>query len=170
MEKRPNDTIDTLRAEFANVRKTAIVGHIRPDGDCISSCLALYHYLKDNYGYEADVYLEPYPSAFDMLPDTAVIRHTVKPEVYDVVYSIDCADADRIGAGKELFDSAKKRVMIDHHISNPIFGDVNYAKGEIGSAWRCSIRSSRKIRLIITWRCVFIQEWFTTLACSNIPM
>ena len=55
MEKRPNDTIDTLRAEFANVRKTAIVGHIRPDGDCISSCLALYHYLKDNYGYEADV-------------------------------------------------------------------------------------------------------------------
>ena len=134
MEKRPNDTIEMLRAEFANVRKTAIVGHIRPDGDCISSCLALYHYLKDNYGYEADVYLQPYPSVFDMLPDTAVIRHTVKPEVYDVVYSIDCADADRIGAGKELFDSAKKRVMIDHHISNPIFGDVNYAKGEIGSA------------------------------------
>lgn len=82
MEKRPNDTIDTLRAEFANVRKTAIVGHIRPDGDCISSCLALYHYLKDNYGYEADVYLEPYPSVFDMLPDTAVIRHTVKPLWY----------------------------------------------------------------------------------------
>ena len=134
MEKRPNDTIEMLRAEFANVRKTAIVGHLHPDGDCISSCLALYHYLKDNYGYEADVYLEPYPSVFDMLPDTAVIRHTVKPEVYDVVYSLDCADLDRIGAGKELFDSAKKRVMIDHHISNPVFGDVNYVKGEIGSA------------------------------------
>ena len=54
--------------------------------------------------------------------------------LFFIVYSIDCADADRIGAGKELFDSAKKRVMIDHHISNPIFGDVNYAKGEIGSA------------------------------------
>ena len=124
MEKRPNDTIEMLRAEFANARKTAIVGHLHPDGDCISSCLALYHYLKDNYGYEADVYLEPYPSVFDMLPDTAVICHTVKPEVYDVVYSLDCADLDRIGAGKELFGSAKKRVMIDHHISNPIFGDI----------------------------------------------
>ena len=45
---------------------------------------------------------------------------------------LDCADLDRIGAGKELFDSAKKRVMIDHHISNPVFGDVNYVKGEIG--------------------------------------
>ena len=51
-----------------------------------------------------------------------------------MVYSLDCADLDRIGAGKELFDSAKKRVMIDHHISNPVFGDVNYVKGEIGSA------------------------------------
>ena len=47
MEKRPNDTIEMLRAEFANARKTAIVGHLHPDGDCISSCLALYHYLKD---------------------------------------------------------------------------------------------------------------------------
>ena len=28
MEKRPNDTIEMLRAEFANVRKTAIVGHL----------------------------------------------------------------------------------------------------------------------------------------------
>lgn len=37
MEKRPNDTIKMLRAEFANVRKTAIVGHLHPDGDCISS-------------------------------------------------------------------------------------------------------------------------------------
>ena len=168
MEKRPNDTIDTLRAEFANVRKTAIVGHIRPDGDCISSCLALYHYLKDNYGYEADVYLQPYPSVFDMLPDTAVIRHTVKPEVYDVVYSIDCADADRIGAGKELFDSAKKRVII---ISVILFL-VMLIMQRVRSVphVRCSIRSSRKIRLIITWQCVYIQEWFTILACSNIPM
>ena len=28
MEKRPNDTIEMLRAEFANARKTAIVGHL----------------------------------------------------------------------------------------------------------------------------------------------
>lgn len=134
MEKRPNNTIEELRAEFATVRKTAIVGHLHPDGDCISSCLSLYHYLKDNYGYEADVYLEPYPTAFNMLPGTEIIRHEFEPQVYDVVYSLDCADADRIGTGRELFDTAKKRVMIDHHISNPIFGDVNYVQGQIGSA------------------------------------
>lgn len=134
MKKCLNNTVEELRVEFATVRKTAIVGHLHPDGDCISSCLSLYHYLKANYGYEADVYLEPYPAAFRMLPGTEVIRHEFTPQVYDVVYSLDCADADRIGTGRELFDTAKKRVMIDHHISNPIFGDVNYVKGEIGSA------------------------------------
>ncbi len=134
MKKCPNNTVEELRVEFATVRKTAIVGHLHPDGDCISSCLSLYHYLKANYGYEADVYLEPYPAAFRMLPGTEVIRHEFTPQVYDVVYSLDCADADRIGTGRELFDTAKKRVMIDHHISNPIFGDVHYVKGELGSA------------------------------------
>lgn len=132
--KRPNNTIEELRAEFAAVRKTAIVGHVRPDGDCISSCLALYHYLKENYGYEADVYLEPYPAVFGMLPGIDAVQTQAKLQVYDVVYSLDCADEGRIGAGRELFFSAKKRVMIDHHISNPVFGDVNYVKGEIGSA------------------------------------
>ena len=26
----------------------AIAGHVRPDGDCIGSCLGLYQYLRDN--------------------------------------------------------------------------------------------------------------------------
>ena len=36
----------------------AIGGHIRPDGDCVSSCVGLYQYLTDNYGEnEIDIYL-----------------------------------------------------------------------------------------------------------------
>ena len=37
----------------------AIGGHIRPDGDCVGSCMGLYQYIKDNYkDKRADVYLE----------------------------------------------------------------------------------------------------------------
>lgn len=36
----------------------AIAGHVRPDGDCIGSCLGLYQYLRDNRPeIQADVYL-----------------------------------------------------------------------------------------------------------------
>ena len=37
----------------------AIAGHVRPDGDCVGSCMAVYNYMRENYPeIEADVYLE----------------------------------------------------------------------------------------------------------------
>ena len=36
----------------------AIAGHLRPDGDCIGSCMGLYSYIKDNYP-EKPVYIFP---------------------------------------------------------------------------------------------------------------
>lgn len=48
-----------LKNELANVKTVAISGHIRPDGDCIGSCLGVWNYIQDNYpDIQADVYLE----------------------------------------------------------------------------------------------------------------
>ena len=42
--------------------RIAIGGHIRPDGDCVGSCMGLYQYLKENEPEkEVDVYLEEIP-------------------------------------------------------------------------------------------------------------
>ena len=49
----------------------AIGGHIRPDGDCVGSCMGLYQYIKDNYkDKQADVYLEEIPDAYGCLKGT----------------------------------------------------------------------------------------------------
>ena len=46
----------------------AIAGHVRPDGDCVGSCLGLYNYLTENTeGKQIDVYLESVPAAFSFL-------------------------------------------------------------------------------------------------------
>ena len=34
------------KIEAAN--SIAIAGHVRPDGDCVGSCMGLYNYIKDN--------------------------------------------------------------------------------------------------------------------------
>ena len=39
-----------------SVQTVAIAGHVRPDGDCVGSCLATYNYIKDNY--QKDLSLE----------------------------------------------------------------------------------------------------------------
>ena len=38
-----------LEAELSKVASVAIAGHIRPDGDCVGSCIVLYLYIKDNF-------------------------------------------------------------------------------------------------------------------------
>ena len=43
----------------------AIGGHVRPDGDCVGSCMAMYQYIQNNYpDKEVDVFLEEIPSTF----------------------------------------------------------------------------------------------------------
>ena len=56
----------------------AIAGHVRPDGDCIGSCLGLYQYLRDNRPeIQADVYLEDPRPEFSYLPGFSEVK-TVK--------------------------------------------------------------------------------------------
>ncbi len=46
----------------------AIGGHVRPDGDCVGSCMGLFGYLADHYPEKkVCVYLEEIPEAFDYL-------------------------------------------------------------------------------------------------------
>ena len=41
------------------VKTMGIGGHVRPDGDCVGSCMALYLYIKKWYPkIHADIYLE----------------------------------------------------------------------------------------------------------------
>ena len=48
----------------------AIGGHVRPDGDCIGSCMGLYGYIKTNFPEKTVcVYLEEFPEAFSYLRD-----------------------------------------------------------------------------------------------------
>ena len=52
--------LDLIR-ETEDAGEIGIIGHIRPDGDCIGSCLSLYCYLGNVYrdsGKRITVFLE----------------------------------------------------------------------------------------------------------------
>ena len=51
-----------------NVKTVGIGGHIRPDGDCIGSCLGLYTYIVEQYPEkEVTLFLEPVQDKFSFL-------------------------------------------------------------------------------------------------------
>ena len=56
----------------------AIGGHVRPDGDCVGSCMAMYQYIQNNYpDKEVDVFLEEIPSTFYRIKGTDEILHEI---------------------------------------------------------------------------------------------
>ncbi len=67
--------MEDFAAQLAGVKTAAIAGHIRPDGDCVGSCLATYNYIRQNFPkIHVDLYLEPIPNIFKFLPKSEEIR------------------------------------------------------------------------------------------------
>ena len=102
----------------------AIAGHVRPDGDCIGSCMAVYWYIKENYpNIKPQVYLEEILPEFSYLAGIEDVLHREDtPIVYDLFLALDCGDKERLGEMKDCFERAKHTISVDHHISN-----ANYA-------------------------------------------
>lgn len=117
-----------LDSQLAGVKTVAVAGHVRPDGDCTGSCLATYNYIKNNFPQiEADLYLEPIPNIFKFLSRSGEILHTCEKDIsYDLFIAQDCGDTGRLGKAGRYFETAKKTICIDHHISNESFADENY--------------------------------------------
>lgn len=112
---------------FSQVNKSntiVILGHIRPDGDCVGSCLGLYNYILDNYpDKKVDIYLQHFSEDFMFLNGADRIKHAyVENITYDLCISLDSGDLDRHGEFVGYFHSAANTYCVDHHISNVGFG------------------------------------------------
>ena len=105
-----------------------ISGHIRPDGDCVGSCMGMYLYIKKNFPkIRVDVFLETIPPELRFIKDIEDVRSDFQTDVksYDLFIILDCSK-DRLGDAEKFFDAAKKTANIDHHVSNKGTGDELY--------------------------------------------
>ena len=120
--------------ECKNAGKIGISGHVRPDGDCVGSCLALWQYLKMALPEaQITVYLEQPPEIFAEIAGFDLIDSTFPTEEgFDVFFALDC-DCDRLGQALAYFEGAKKTINIDHHVSNTGSGQLNVIRPMVGS-------------------------------------
>ncbi|MBQ9134929.1 MAG: bifunctional oligoribonuclease/PAP phosphatase NrnA [Lachnospiraceae bacterium] len=124
-----------LLKECEGAKTIGISAHIRPDGDAIGSTMALYLYLKKAVlGAEVKLFLETPPDCFGHLKYLNEIDSTYEWEGdFDVFFALDAA-SDRLGKAEDFFKNAKKKINIDHHISNANgCGDVNVVMPKAGS-------------------------------------
>ena len=117
-------TLDNILEEIKKAETIVIMAHETPDGDAIGSCLAMKLALKQ-LGKNADVIIKEYPRVFDFLPDRDEVKEKLDIEKYDLAIALDCSDLNRL-IGREYFEEAKQTIVIDHHGSNKMFGDINF--------------------------------------------
>jgi len=103
----------------------AVLGHVRPDGDALGSQLALGLSLKrlgkDVRIWNEDGMLEKY----SFLPSANLLtKPPAEPEDVDVAIALDTAIQNRLGTALPAVRSAKIWINIDHHPSNPGYGDI----------------------------------------------
>lgn len=120
--------MNNLEEQLVQVKKTAIAGHIKPDGDCAGSCLAVYNYLKEYHPQmEVKLFLEPIPNIFKFLSRAdEIISGSDYSEAFDLFIVLDCGDTGRLGDAAKLTERSGRVICIDHHISNAGFGDDSY--------------------------------------------
>ena len=106
-------------------QRFAVLSHVRPDGDALGSQLALGLSLKqlgkDVRIWNEDGMLEKY----SFLPSANLLtKPPADPEDVDVAIALDTAIQNRLGTALPAVRSAKVWINIDHHPSNPGYGDL----------------------------------------------
>ncbi len=115
--------------DFIEKSKTiAVFMHVSPDGDCLSSAIALTRYLK-NMGKNAvcfapDLKRANLPEKLSFLPDFDLVNSAEPQKSYDLCIGVDVGDEGRLGdTCFRLFIKGKCTLVVDHHSSHRDFAD-----------------------------------------------
>lgn len=118
-----------------NSKKILLLTHVNPDGDTLGSMCALYSMIYKRFKKKADMsVVSNIPYNYKFLPNIELAqRYFDQSLVYDLVITLDVAAIDRVRDAKIFFDKAKCRVNIDHHKTNPAYGDYNLIEPDASS-------------------------------------
>jgi phosphoesterase RecJ-like protein len=114
--------LDEIRAS----ETICVVGHIRPDGDCVGSQLGLAMALK-NQGKKVVCWNQDLmPKKLAFLDTEKLFSQPKNGSGFDCVIATDCASFERLGTLGEFINKRRIFINIDHHQSNTRYADINW--------------------------------------------
>ena len=130
--------------------RICVVGHVRPDGDCIGSQLGLAIALK-NQGKKVVCWnQDPMPKKLAFLDPDKLLQKPEKGREFDCVIATDCASFERLGTAAACIGDRKLFINIDHHASNTRYADVNWIAARQPSTGELIFRLLRAANWAIT--------------------
>ncbi|MDB6022318.1 MAG: Phosphoesterase RecJ domain protein [Pedosphaera sp.] len=128
---KPHPKIIDRILEGINAHRTfCIVGHVRPDGDCIGSQLGLTLALRDQ-GKKVTCWNEdPMPAKLAFLDPDKLVQKPKPGMAFDCVIATDAASFERLGKTGACIGKRKLFINIDHHASNTRYADINWVSAK----------------------------------------
>lgn len=149
MKKHPQ-IIDRIIEAIRTHQTFCIVGHMRPDGDCIGSQMALALALRET-GKKVTVWNEDaIPQKYKFLNVDGLYQKPKPGQKFDCVIATDCASFERLGRVGKCVARRKLLINIDHHVSNTRYGDLNWVEPRDPSTGELIFRLLKVARWPIT--------------------
>jgi phosphoesterase RecJ-like protein len=124
-------TIKKAAACIRRNKKFLVTTHTNAEGDALGAELAFYWLLR-RLGKEVVLVNEDtVPAQYNFLPFFEWIRILNKRSMrlnFDCLAVLDCSELSRTGEVYRLNTFGAEVLNIDHHISNTLFGDVNWVR------------------------------------------
>ncbi|MFB6246125.1 MAG: bifunctional oligoribonuclease/PAP phosphatase NrnA [Candidatus Pacearchaeota archaeon] len=140
-----NNSVKEIWDKIEKSNKFLLTLHPYPDGDSLGSCSAMKRLLQDK-GKQVDlISRDPIDENFHDLDFTKEVDFSkgveeIDDSNYDCIMFLDHGNFGEYYYNKETVDklSGDSRVInIDHHSSNPYFGELNYV--EPGAISNCTV-------------------------------
>ncbi len=148
--KRYPKIIDRIIKAIRGHQTFCIVGHMRPDGDCIGSQLALALALRET-GKTVTVWNEDaIPQKYKFLNPEGLYQKPKPGQTFDCVIATDCASFERLGRAGNCVGGRKLLINIDHHVTNTRYGDINWVSPRDPSTGELIFRLLKVARWPIT--------------------
>ena len=118
--------LESIKDKIESSNSILIITHLNPDGDAMGSSLGLLSALK-KIEKSATLYMPVPNKSFSFLPGyNEIVTEGIDAKQYDLCISLDASDLERLGPGREYFETIEDTIVIDHHITNQSYGDINY--------------------------------------------
>jgi len=122
-----DEILDCIR----RAKSICVVGHVRPDGDCIGSQVGLALALQ-NQGKEVTVWnQDAVPQKLRFLVPADLVQRPKLGHKFDLVIATDCASFERLGTVGKATEEHCDFVNIDHHESNTRYAKLNWVSARV---------------------------------------
>jgi len=142
--------IDRILQAVRESRTFCIVGHIRPDGDCVGSQLGLALALKAEGKKVLCWNEDPMPEKYAFLDPDGLFEKPRPGVQFDCVIAADAASFERLGNVGPCVAQRNILINIDHHASNTRYGDLNWVSAREPSSGELVLRLMKIAKWPIT--------------------